>query len=290
MVLGDIARRALEKVPSVLRPQHEGGFTGGHRLESGLLPSHRLRVMSFNMQAGIGVNQYRQYVTRSWRHVLPSLGSRSHLHEISRLIHHSDIVALQEVDGGSLRSGFINQLHHLAHDAGFPYCYQQLNRDLGRFGQYTNGLLSRFTPYEVEQHSLPGLKGRGAIMARYGSPDETLLVINLHLALSVRGRNRQLEYVRDLMGDARHVILMGDLNCTHEELLGSPLGDGSWQWTYGDLNTFPSWRPAKRLDHILVSSSLRIHQVRVIDSQLSDHRPVVMDLELPASFPVSASL
>lgn len=274
------ARGILDSIQETLDPRVAGGRTGRSSAHGQSIPSQRLRVMSFNMQAGMAVTRYSHYLTRSWRHVLPSLDSRVVLHHMAQLMRHCDIVALQEVDGGSLRSGFINQLQHLAHEAGFSFCHQQVNRDLGRLGQYTNGLMARFAPFEVEEHQLPGLRGRGAIVARFGSSDAPLLVLNLHLALSVRGRNQQLSYVRQLIGDAKQVVLMGDLNCSHEELLRSPMGDAKWQWTYGDLNTYPSWRPVRRLDHILVSPGIRIHHVSVLDCQLSDHRPVVMDIEL----------
>jgi endonuclease/exonuclease/phosphatase family metal-dependent hydrolase len=47
------------------------------------------------------------------------------------------------------------------------------------------------------------------------------------------------------------------------------------------LNTFPSWRPNRNIDHILVTPTLQVHNVRVLDCPVSDHLPVCMELGLP---------
>ncbi len=48
-----------------------------------------------------------------------------------------------------------------------------------------------------------------------------------------------------------------------------------------ELKTFPSWRPRRNLDHILVSAPLHILSAHVIDYPLSDHLPLSMTLGLP---------
>ncbi len=262
-------------------PRVAGACRGSHSLIGEALPQEAtLRLLSFNMQAGMAMTHLHHYVTRSWRHFLPSRHPRAALDAIADLLRRADIVALQEVDAGSLRSGFINQLQHLAQHAGFRFQYQQINRDLGHLGQYANGLLSRLQPYRIEDHQLPGLRGRGAILAAYGDPADPLLVLNLHLALTGRARDRQLAYVHALIGSTRRVLLLGDLNCTHQELLRSPLGDMDWQWAYGELDTYPSWDPVRRIDHILASKDLTIAKVQVLDQRLSDHRPVYMEVKI----------
>lgn len=48
-----------------------------------------------------------------------------------------------------------------------------------------------------------------------------------------------------------------------------------------ELKTFPSWRPRRNLDHILVSQPLQVITARVINYPLSDHLPLCMTIELP---------
>ena len=125
-----------------------------------------------------------------------------------------------EIDGGSIRSGFVNQVEYLADRAQFPYWYTQLNRDLGPFAQHGNGLLSRIAPMDIEDHKLPGaIPGRGAIVLRLPWGDESVLLVLLHLSLGDRSRQQQLEYVRGLIENDEHVVVMGDMNSHLTELL-----------------------------------------------------------------------
>ncbi|MGC1508874.1 EEP domain-containing protein [Ketobacter sp. MCCC 1A13808] len=239
-----------------------------------------LRLLSYNIQAAIGTSSFHHYVTRSWRHVLPDWRGLQRLDRIGQVLAHYDLISLQEVDGGSLRSGFVNQVAYLADLGRFDYWYQQLNRNLGRFGQFSNGVLSRFVPFEIEDHKLPGLKGRGAIVAKYGNDEHTLVLVAVHLALSEKARNRQLEYVREIIQHYEHVIVMGDMNCRADQISSTPINSHLMQ-VPGDHHTYPSWKPTRNIDHILVSPSLKIRNVKVLDCDYSDHRPISMEVALP---------
>lgn len=247
-----------------------------------LWPAPRLRVLSYNMQAGMAIKAPHHFLTRGHRHLLPHASRHAHLGDIARVLAGYDVVGLQEVDCGSLRSGYLHQLAHLAEGGGFGWWFQQLNRDLGHLGQFSNGLLSRVAPFAAEAHALPGLRGRGVILARYGTPAAPLLVLNAHLALSAKARQTQFGFMAELVGDAPHVVVMGDLNCTAEEWARSPLGRRRWSWLGEGSHTYPSWKPARQIDHILVSEGLRVHASAVLDVVLSDHRPVAVEIELPA--------
>ena len=102
-------------------------------------PLQRLRLLSFNFQVGISTSAYLHYLTRSWKHLLPHRERLLTLQRASRMLENFDLVALQEVDGGSLRTGYINQVEQLALTSHFPYWYQQLNRNLAPFAQHSNG-------------------------------------------------------------------------------------------------------------------------------------------------------
>ena len=249
------------------------------------LESSTLRLLSFNIQIGINTQQYHHYITRSWQHFLPHSSRNSNLDRIAGLLPDFDLVALQEADGGSLRSGFINQTEYLAFKGHFPYWYHQINRNLGRLAQHSNGLLSRIEPLDIEDHKLPGLlPGRGAIVARFGNKSEPLTVIMLHLALSQRARKIQLSYIRDVVQSSQHVVLMGDMNTHADQLLNdSPLKDTGLYAAHWGKNTFPSWRPKRSLDHILISPSIMVNKFGVLNTPISDHLPVAVEIEIPDS-------
>lgn len=246
--------------------------------------STSLKLLSFNIQVGIETGSYHHYLTKSWQHFLPSPKRKLALMRMAQTMSNFDLVAVQEADGGSFRSGFINQIEFLARKGRFPHWYQQVNRNLGPMAQHSNGVLCRQAPSSVECHKLPGvLPGRGAMFLRFGEGEHALLVVVMHLALSRGTQNRQLRHIRTAIGEHKHVVLMGDMNTHTEHLLNlSALKDLGLQPLQGNLQTFPSWRPNKALDHILVSESVKVKQVGVLDLPLSDHLPIAMEIERPA--------
>ena len=269
---------------------HEPQINEDHLASCGIPDDRRLRLLSFNIQVGNSTQGYRHYLTRSWQHVLPHKGRARNLERIGDLLGDFDLVALQEADGGSHRSGYINQVKYLAQQGEFPYWYQQLNRNLGRLAQHSNGLLSRLRPAVIEDHPLPGPAGRGAILVRFGEGPDALVVVIMHLALGTKTRTRQLAYIRELIGGYQHQVLMGDMNTHANDLLHtSPLRDLGLLAPQMEA-TFPSWRPQRCLDHILLSPSLTLERVQVLDQPISDHLPVAVDIRLPGSVGVDSQL
>lgn len=245
---------------------------------------NRLRLLSFNIQVGIHTESYRHYLTRGWQHVLPSRSRFEHLDRIASVVSRFDVVALQETDGGSIRSGFVNQVKYLAEKADFPYWYLQRNRDMGLLAQHGNGLLTRFKPAQMEDHKLPSkIPGRGAVLCQFGKGEDAICVVIVHLSLGRRDRRRQLSYIAEIIADFRHVILMGDMNVHHAHLLDeSPLRHSNLMSAADtELRTYPSWRPLRSLDHILISPELTVNHAETLDCRLSDHLPIAVDISLP---------
>jgi len=247
------------------------------------MSGHILRLLSYNIQVGISTRRPHHYLTHSWKHVLPHTARMSNLDKVAQLLHGFDLIGLQEVDAGSLRSNYINLVEYLALQSGFPYWYHQVNRNLGRFAQHSNGLLSRYHPVEVRDINLPALiPGRNAILARYGQADNDLAVIVMHLSLSPRARMRQLDYIADVINEHKHAIVMGDMNCK----FGSKEMQSLFRRTQlheplEEICTFPSWRPQHHIDHILVTPELKVNSIDALHHAYSDHLPIMMELELP---------
>lgn len=276
--------RVLVSRQAALVPAESAGVAEPSRTEEQAGEGRRLRLLTFNIQVGILTERYRHYVTRGWRHVLPGTHRFGQLDRIAQLISGFDLVALQEVDAGSLRTGFTNQLAYIADRAGFPFWYQQVNRNLGKLAQNSNGLLSKYRPREVVEHKLPGLiPGRGAMVVRFGDMEHPLFLVVMHLSLSRRARRQQLEYVSELIANYEHVVLMGDLNCQFPRLqdADTPLAQTKLRPVGPEMHTFPSWHPQRSIDHILVSPSLVVNSVHVVNQTLSDHLPVATEITLP---------
>ena len=244
----------------------------------------RVRLMSYNIQSGLQTSQPHEYLTKGWKHFFPHPEKQENLELIARMVAEYDVVGLQEVDAGSLRSAFLDQTGYLAHRADFPFWNKQVNRNVGQLAQYSNGFLSRFRPVAQHSYRLPGLPGRGAILVDFGEGESMFSVIFLHLALSKRGRQRQLSFVSELVASRKNVAVMGDLNCSYEsDNLGHFMENNGLRDATCGAPTYPSWQPVRKIDHVFVSDNLKSENPQVIDFPLSDHLPVCVDVLLPFS-------
>ena len=246
-------------------------------------PRRKLRLLSFNIQAGTSTARYHHYVTHSWRQVLPHSQRVENLDAIADLVAPFDMIALQEVDSGSLRSGYINQSRYLATHAGMPFWCHQSNRKVGKVAYAGNGFLSRFEPDAVVEHRLPGMiPGRGTLLARFGSGFGGLDIAVVHLALGKRARLQQLRFLARELDSGRNLVIMGDFNAQVE---AGPLLEFcetlALQAPTRGLATYPSWQPQRAIDHILVSSRLAVADAEVLDVAFSDHCPVALEIDVP---------
>lgn len=242
-----------------------------------------LRLLSYNIQVGIASTRYHHYLTHSWKHVLPHAQIYENLDRIAHIIGNYDIVALQEVDAGSIRSSFINQTQYLAEKGGFPHWYLQVNRNLGKIAQHSNGLATHIKPTQVVEHKLPGMiPGRGAMCAHFGQPGNDLVLVIIHLALGKKARQTQISAIGDIIKHHKHVVVMGDMNCSPDSKEMDYLLSKTHLCEPGHgLKTFPSWRPKRRIDHILVTPGLAVSDIHVLNYPYSDHLPIAMDIVVP---------
>ena len=98
-----------------------------------------------------------------------------------------------------------------------------------------------------------------------------------------RIRDFEAQNVRRFVDEARAngntVIVVGDLNdwcgsdCL-ETLMGNDLKDAWWEGGRGFGWTYFGWHLRLRIDHILYSDELQLTDVKVVDSDLSDHKPL----------------
>lgn len=86
---------------------HDARVNEDHLESTGLPADSRLRLLSFNIQVGISTEKYRHYLVCGWQHLLPHNGRAATPQKIGNLLNDFDLVALQEADGGSIRSGYI---------------------------------------------------------------------------------------------------------------------------------------------------------------------------------------
>ena len=214
----------------------------------------------------------------------------------------ADIVLLQEVDKGTKRSGNVDQTAVLAAQTGLNAAFgSALDYDGGKYGV---AILSRWPilkdtlfhlPVEPPQTRSGGsMEPRGALRIFVASPKGRLAIINTHLDPGGDDRWRRQEadsivsLVAQTQRDVGMVIAGGDFNSTPESAVqvavrGAGLRD-SWTECAGDSGfTYPDDRPVKRIDYLFLTGNIHCAAAQVINTRVSDHRPVLVELSLRPS-------
>lgn len=206
-----------------------------------------------------------------------------------------DLVALQEVDLGTSRSGGVDQAARLGELTGMQVVFGEAMPYDG--GSYGEAVLSRLP---ITGHRIiplpfsPGHEPRCALAVNVRLGNEIITFIGTHLDhTSVEtDRLRQAgalvaEYLGP-HGTYARVILAGDLNATP----GSPplraLQRGGWlEATNPSAPTWPSGMPRRHIDYVLYRPAAfwTVIGSRVIQEPLaSDHCPVLAEIRRDAAF------
>jgi endonuclease/exonuclease/phosphatase family metal-dependent hydrolase len=115
------------------------------------------------------------------------------------------------------------------------------------------------------------------------------VVMLIHLALGRKTRERQFGYICDVVNAYRHVIVMGDMNCAPDSPeMRSLFRNTDLREPLDVLHTFPSWRPNRHIDHILVTPGIAVTACHVLNHAFSDHLPIAMEVQLPADVALPA--
>ena len=193
-----------------------------------------------------------------------------------------DILALQEVDQGVIRSGFADTRSILADATGMVSVFGQARR-LGIGGRYGNLLLCRGELTDVEHLKLPRdarREPRGAILATAIVDESPVSVVATHLGVTRAEGLRQLGYILNAL--ARRPmprLLLGDLNLG-PETVAAACDDAGMALADPDQPSFPADEPEYRIDHIAAAGA-SLGGVSVLEGPVSDHRAVVAELLLP---------
>ena len=244
-----------------------------------------LKIMTYNIQVAMPSHGMRHYIMHSWHHFFPHPRRNRNLHEIAKVIKPFDIVALQELDAGSIRSKYVNQVDFLAEEAIFPYAEQQTTRNFGPFARHSKGLLCRYPIHNANHYILPSsVPGRGITTFCIGSKATPLFVVNVHLSLGSKSQSEQLDFISQLIDQYQHVIVMGDFNMSPTQLQELDAFQSHLHLALSDEATYPSWKPKKQLDYILLSHSLKVKKAGVLNLSYSDHLPMFAEIILPDGF------
>ncbi len=223
----------------------------------------------------------------------------------------ADVVVLNEVDFDASWSHGIDQSAYLAQNAGYPYSLKLRNLDF-RLGlwrwRFGNAVLSRHQILRAQEIEMPdyatwetALAGKKrAMLCEIDVGGEHLSLIAAHLShrsedLRVESAQRLLDYVDRLH---KPVVIAGDLNSAPSGFSGSVktatgqnaidvIDQSGLYLRYPkhppietSQHTFRSDRPSRVIDWVLVPKPYELESYEVVDSLLSDHRPVIVEIRI----------
>jgi endonuclease/exonuclease/phosphatase family metal-dependent hydrolase len=241
----------------------------------------RVRVLVFNIHAG------------------KDAAGAANLAGVADLVRSTgaDLALVQEVDRGTRRSGAVDQPRVLSDATGFTVSFgRSLDYDGGQYGIAAlarNGFVAHYTeplPVEPIQERAGGShEPRAALVTVVRTALGNLTALNTHLDASREEgyRLQEVKKILELIARAKTsrmpVLAAGDFNAepgsqVHRQMLASGLRDAWLECGAGEGFTYPASKPVKRIDYVYLADPLHCTDARVIESTVSDHRPLLVTI------------
>ena len=199
-----------------------------------------------------------------------------------------DVVALQEIDKLTKRSGNVDEAKLLAEKTGMQYhFFKAIDHDGGEYGTM---ILSKHPFSNIKSISLPEASpGEDRILAYVTvklSSGKSFILANTHLDAQRNNDTRTLQMktiLQEFSSKKEPIVLCGDLNSvdTSEAI---KLLDQQFKrtCTQGCPGTIPVINPTKTIDYIAIKNAAWVlKNYRVVpETYASDHRPVVVSFQM----------
>ena len=196
------------------------------------------------------------------------------------------VVGLVEVDTGSIRSQRIDQAEYIKEKLKFnsiaSFCkYGKKSRisKLPYFRHLANSILSKSEFTKVTEHDFKTGKKKLVIEVEV---DNKLAIYLVHLSLGKKARTNQIKELAKIVSkNNKPKIVLGDFNTFKgDDELVNFMKKTNMGLVKHDLETFPSWKPNRCLDHILHSESIKINKTSAPKVKFSDHLPIIVDFSV----------
>ncbi|MBN1865643.1 MAG: endonuclease/exonuclease/phosphatase family protein [Victivallales bacterium] len=242
-----------------------------------------MKLLVYNIAYGTGCPKtVYSHILTSHRYIKTS---SAHLDRIINFIEEEnpDILGLVEVDMGSYRTGFLNQVETIAnhldhfHYSSVKYHAKSMGRSIPIIRMQGNAILTRQRVPKTNFHYFPVGFKRLIIELDF----KGISFFLVHLALQKNIRRIQLEFLAELASMRDKIIIAGDFNAFRGkqeiEYLQRTLGLSNPN--VDSRPTFPSWNPRRELDFILVSKNIRVSDFRIPEVRFSDHLPIILEFQ-----------
>jgi len=245
-------------------------------------PAATVRILVLNMHAG------------------KDAGGKSNLDGVAGLgkTTDADLVFLQGVYGRPNRSGTFRQNQVLQKNTKYDAAFSAslLDYDGGEYGiavlsrggiGYRSTIPLPVTPLQTRAGGSHEPRVAQLVLALVRG--DNWRALNTHIDPSdAQARAQEVAHLVETIAVQRAeripLVVGGDFNSTPDDpvqqtLRGAGLRDAWTECGQGDGFTYPADAPAKRIDYLFLTGDLHCSAARVIDTQISDHRPVLVTLK-----------
>lgn len=221
-------------------------------------------------------------------------------HDLAKLVapirpSNPDVLALQEVDEGTRRSGGLAEAKEIAKQLGMAHSYfgKNFSFDGGAYGLaiVSKYPLSNTRTIRLDDHTARanGYEPRIAVAADVTVGAKKITVVSVHASLHEEERAENARRILSALGSsASRSIVMGDFNETPSKDLGDALTGAGFVDAFHEKHpsssgfTIPVSEPQRRIDFMYKGRAFgtTVH-AWVPEVRTSDHRPVAAVVTLP---------
>jgi len=228
-----------------------------------------IRVMTYNINHGAGAD------------------NKIDLQRIANIIkrENPDVVAFQEVDVNTTRSGKVDEPKIIGNLTGYKSFFGKTIPFKG--GQYGNAILVKDQEAKLFKYlPIPGKEPRCvlAIEAKSTTKGNPFVFACTHFCFMEANAFQSTEVIKNWVQELSiPVVFMGDFNCTPDSTTFQTL-TSTWTSTWGDqpLLTYPAKEPKSTVDHCFTypREIWDVVENKVVEETLaSDHRPLIVTLK-----------
>jgi len=239
-------------------------------------PENRVTVMSYNVKYCSAINS-----------TTPDVDAVAAVIKETK----PDIVVFQELDRNTTRSGKVDQLALLSSKTNMPYTFYSKAIDY-QGGESGLGILSKYQLSDPKRYDLPRVDLGPNVYVSYRIlqtaiitvNEKKVMIANTHMELTQENRDLQVPEINKILSNSTTpVILGGDFNAIPDNKTMRTFFDFGFKKTCTtNCRTIPSNNPNREIDFILYRPEQRfsVESHQVIESQASDHLPIISTLEL----------
>lgn len=230
----------------------------------------RLRVMTYNLRFGelATIDQLAEHI-KSFQ---------------------PDFVALEEVDVNTNRTlaPHQNNKNMLSELAAKTNLFGLYGKTIPfSKGYYGIGILSKYPSISMNKVALPNPQGAEPRVLLEGlfevNETDTVFFAATHLDVKdAKTRELQATYITDYFKNSPYpVIIGGDFNARPSSKVITDIMNPHWFNATDSASTFPAWKPEVKIDYIYARprTGWKLIRTQAIQSLLSDHLPIVTELE-----------